>query len=256
MERSIWSGTVSFGLVTIPVNLYGATRSNDVALHQVHKTCGGRMRQLRWCPECQAEISLDDLGKGWGVGKGETIPLTDAELAALPVPTAKTIQILGVVKAVDPLYMEKAYYLQPEAAGRKAYALFYRALADKGVAAIGRFALRTKETLVTVQARDGILALTTLYYADEVRLEHERYDDVALTDTEMGLATMLVEAMGEADLRGQRDGYREALLALVESKVAGLSPPKALPAGPNPIIGDLMATLRESIEAARKAKAA
>ena len=169
--RSIWKGAISFGLVTIPVKLYSATEERDVSFHQVHREDGGRIKYKRVCTVDGEEVTYGDIAKGYDLGGGEMVVLTDDDLAGLPLTTSRTIDVLQFVplEQVDPIYFAKSYYLEPDRTGTKPYALLRDALEESGRVALVKVALRQRETLATLRVRDGVFVLETMLWPDEVR---------------------------------------------------------------------------------------
>ena len=169
--RSIWKGAISFGLVTIPVKLYSATEERDVSFHQVHREDGGRIKYKRVCTVDGEEVSYGDIAKGYDLGGGEMVVLTDEDLAGLPLTTSRTIDVLQFVplEQVDPIYFAKSYYLEPDRTGTKPYALLRDALEESGRVALVKVALRQREQLATLRVRDGVFVLETMLWPDEVR---------------------------------------------------------------------------------------
>src|SRR4249919_1351498 len=169
--RSIWKGTVSFGLVTIPVRLYSATEERDVSFHQVRRSDGSRIKYKRVAAADGEEVPYSEIAKGYELPTGETLVLTDEDFADLPLATQKTVEVLQFVPAeeVDPIYFAKSYYLEPEQIGVKPYVLLREALEASGRIAIVKVALRQRETLATLRVREGVLVLETMLWPDEIR---------------------------------------------------------------------------------------
>jgi DNA end-binding protein Ku len=257
MARAIWSGAISFGMVSIPVKLYPATESKDIAFHLLHKECHTRVKQLRWCPLHDEQVEWNDTERGYEYAKGQYVVLTDEDFEKLPLPSKHTIDLSSFVKAeeIDPMYYEKDYYLEPEETGVKPYALLVRALMDKDLTAVAKIAIRQKEALCAIRAQDGVLVLETLLYPDEIR-QDSRPDlgEVKISDRELDLAYSLVDAMEEPfEPDKYKDEYRGALMELIQAKLNGIEPEEAPVAAPTKV-GDLMAALKASVEAAKKRK--
>ena len=224
--RSIWKGAISFGLVTIPVKLYSATEERDVSFHQVHREDGGRIKYKRVCTIDGEEVSYGDIAKGYDLGGGEMVVLTDDDLAGLPLTTSRTIDVLQFVplEQVDPIYFAKSYYLEPDRTGTKPYALLRDALEESGRVALVKVALRQRETLATLRVRDGVFVLETMLWPDEVRKPDFGFldEDVSVRPQELAMAGSLIETLaGDFDPSQYTDGYREALQAVIDAKVAG-----------------------------------
>ena len=169
--RAIWSGTISFGMVSIPVRLYTATESHDVHFHLLHKRDGVRLQNVRWCPKDEKSVPWDEVVRGFEYAKGNYVPISDEELDHLPVKTVHTVDISDFVKLeeVDPIYYDKAYYLAPEETGAKAFVLLRQALQQTGRAAVAKVAIRDKESLCLVRPYQDVLSMDTLFYANEIR---------------------------------------------------------------------------------------
>ncbi len=254
MPRSIWKGVITFGMVSIPVRLMAATEDKDVSFHQLHQDDHSRIKYKKWCPVDDREVSNDELVRAYEVTKGQYVEITDEDLEQLPLPSKHTIELAAFVKSedIDPIYYEKAYYLEPEETGLKPYTLLARVLQKKDVAGVAKIALRNKEHLCALRPLDGTLVLNTLHYPDEIREHDEELPKVMVSDREMDIAGSLVEALSEAfDPEKYHDNYREALLELISAKSEGRQ--VVSPEGPQPEqVTDLMAALRASVEAARK----
>src|ERR671935_3113263 len=197
--RSIWKGAVSFGLVSIAVKLYSATEEKDIRFHQVHREDGGRIKYKRTCSICGEEVSYDDIAKGYDLGGGEMVILTDEDFADLPLSTSRAIDVLEFVPAeqVDPILYAKAYYLEPEGQAAKPYVLLRDALTDSDRVAIVKIALRQREQLATLRVHEGVLVLNTMLWPDEVRKTDFDFldDDVQARPAEVAMAGSLIESM-------------------------------------------------------------
>ncbi len=259
--RSMWKGGISFGLVMIPVRLYAATEQKDIAFRQVHRADGGRIRFRRFCSVCGEEVAYEDVVKGYELPTGEMVVLDDEDLADLPLPTTKSIEVLQFAPAeqLDPILFNRSYFVEPEAAGARAYVLLRDALEQSGRIAIAQVALRQRESLATLRSRDGILVLETLLWPDEVREASFPFleQDIEVRPQELTMASSLIDSMtSDFDPDAHHDGYREALIEVVEAKVAGreLTQPSAveIAAGPSTSLAD---ALRASLAAAQQAPA-
>jgi DNA end-binding protein Ku len=257
MARAIWSGVISFGMVSIPVKLYPATESKDISFHLLHKKCHNRVKQMRWCPTDDEQVEWNDTERGYEYAKGQYVVLTEEDFEKLPLPSKHTIDLSAFVKAeeIDPIYYEKAYYLEPEETGTKPYSLLVRALTDKELTAVAKIAIRQKEHLCALRAQDGVLVLETLLYSDEIRQDSRPASaDTAISDRELDLAYALVDAMEEPfEPDKYKDDYREALMDVIQAKLQGVEIEEAPVAAPTKV-GDLMAALRASVEAVKKQK--
>ena len=224
--RSMWKGSISFGLVMIPVKLYAATEQKDIAFRQVHRTDGGRIRFRRVCSIDGEEIPYEQVAKGFELPSGEMIVLTDEDMADLPLPTTRSIEVLHFMPAdqLDPILLSRSYYVEPESAGARAYVLLRDSLERSGKVALAIVALRQRESLATLRSRDGVLVLETLLWPDEVRTPAFAFldDDVEVRSQELKMAASLIDSMTvDFDPDEYHDGYREALQELVNAKAEG-----------------------------------
>ena len=256
--KTIWKGAISFGLVTIPVRVYGATEEKSLRFHQLHAPDGGRIRYKRVCAVDGDEVEYGDIVKGYEYEKDHYVTLTDEELDSLPVTTAKAIEIERFVEAeeIDPIYFQKSYYLVPEGTGVKAYHLLREAMADDGKVALAKVAFRDKEHLATLRLRDNVFVLETMYWPDEIRTPgFEVLDEkVELRPQEIRMARSLIDSLSDAFKPDEfHDEYRAALEELVAKKVQGEEITFAEEAEPSKVV-DLMEALRASVEAAKADK--
>jgi DNA end-binding protein Ku len=256
--QAIWKGTISFGLVTIPIKVYSATEEKDITFRQVHEADGGRIRYRRVCEVDGEEVPYSDIGKGYELPDGRMVILTNDDFSSLPLPTAKSIDVLEFVplEQVDPLYFAKAYYLSADGPGAKPYVLLRDALTKTGQCALVKVAIRTKETLALLREREGSLVLQTMLWPDEVRdAEFAKPDDsVDVKAQEVQMAESYIATLqAEFDPDRYHSDYREALEALVEAKVEGLPLPEPEEEeGETAEVVDLVAALRASVDAAKK----
>ncbi|GLF94646.1 non-homologous end joining protein Ku [Streptomyces yaizuensis] len=259
--RSIWNGAISFGLVSIPIKLVNATESHTVSFRQVHTADGGRIRYRKVCELEEKEVPAAEIGKGYEEADGSIIPITDEDLARLPLPTAKTIEIVAFVPAseIDPLQMDAAYYLSADGVpAAKPYTLLREALKRSRKVAVAKFALRGRERLGMLRVVDDVIAMHGLLWPDEIRRPEgvAPQTEVTVRDAELDLADALMDTLGEVDIESLRDDYREAVEAMIAAKAEGGVP--AEPAGGGGGGGqviDLMAALENSVKAARDARA-
>jgi DNA end-binding protein Ku len=250
---------VSFGLVNVPVKLLSATSPKDVRFHQLHDADGGRIQQKRVCSVDGEEIAFEHIVKGYDLGGGRYVVVEPEELAALDVEASRTIDLEEFVELadIDPVFFEKSYYLVPDGRAEKPYALLVETMQRTGKVAVGRFVLRTKQYLVTLRARDGVLVLATMLYSDEVvdpvDLDVPTTEATAPTKRELEMAQQLVESLTSPfDPAKYQDDYREKVLALIDAKAQGEV--IALPEAPReeaPVV-DLMAALEASLARARQ----
>jgi DNA end-binding protein Ku len=255
--HSMWKGAVSFGLVMIPVKLYAATEQKDVAFRQVHREDGGRIRFRRFCSIEDTEVAYEDIAKGYELPGGEMVILTDEDMADLPLPTSRSIEVVQFCPAeqVDPISFNRSYYMEPEAAGVRAYCLLRDALEQSGKIAIAKVALRQRESLSVLRVRDGVMVLETLLWPDEVRETAFPFldDDVDVRPQELRMASSLIDSMTvDFDPDEYHDDYREALLEVVAAKVEGreVVQPAAGEVAAEPT-SSLADALRASLAAAR-----
>jgi len=219
----MWTGTISFGMVRIPVKLYAATEQREVAFRQVHKGDGGRIMLRRVCSACGREVPYAEVAKGHELPTGGIVVLTDEDLADLPLASAHQIEILQFAPAgqVDPIMRATSYYLEPEPAGARPYVLLREALARSGNVAVVHVALRQRKRLAVLRARDGVLVIETLLWPEETRIPEFAFLDreIDVGSNELGLTTSLIGAM-TADFEPGRypDGYRGALEEVVTAK--------------------------------------
>jgi DNA end-binding protein Ku len=262
MPRAIWSGSVSFGLVNVPVKLVTATSPKDVRFHQLHDKDDGRIQQKRVCSIDGEEVDYNHIVKGYDLGGGRYVVIEPEELAALDVEATRTIDIEEFVDLadIDPVYYERSYYLVPDGRAEKAYALLVETMTRTQKVAVGRFVLRTKQYLATLRARDGVLVLATMLYDDEViaadDLEVPGALSTAPTDREIKMATQLVESLSAPfEPAKYKDDYRDKVLALIEAKADGevIARPAA-PAPAAPVL-DLTAALEASLKEAKQRSA-
>jgi DNA end-binding protein Ku len=260
--RAMWSGAVSFGLVSVPVKLYSATTNHDVRFHQVHAADGGRIKYKRTCAIDGEEVEYADIVKGYETEDGELITLDDEDLDSLPVATGHEIDVVEFVPAdqIDPLLFDKSYYLEPEAKAAKPYALLREALVQTDRMAVVRVALRQRETLALLRVRDKAIVLQTMLWPDEVREpDFDVLDaDVDLRPQELTMASSLVESLGaDFDPSDFHDEYRDAVVEMIERKrTTGETRPAPVAEkredGPDSMT-DLLSALQASVEAARSA---
>ena len=258
--RAIWKGAVSFGLVSIAVKLYSATEEKDIRFHQVHRTDGGRIKYKRTCSIDGEEVTYDDIAKGYDIGGGEMVILTDDDFADLPLTTSRAIDVLQFVPAeeIDPIMFAKAYYLEPEGQAAKPYVLLRDALSDADRVAIVKIALRQREQLATLRVRDDVLVLNTMLWPDEVRSVDFGFldEDIETRPAELAMASSLIDSMAGSFKPDEfTDNYRAALQEVIDAKVEGreIVAPEETEEAPAAAV-DLMAALKASVERAKKAR--
>jgi DNA end-binding protein Ku len=254
MPRSIWSGTISFGLVSVPVRMFSATQSKELRFHFLDKHDLEPIGYDKVRRDTGEHVDDDDIVRGFEVEKGRYVPLEDEDLDRLDIELTKTIDICDFVDLddIDPIYFRKAYYLAPQEGAEKPYRLLVRALEETGKVAIAKIVIRNKQHLAALRPWNGTLVLETMYYADEVR-EPEKVDGrVQVRKPEVEMAKSLVENLSaQFDPKKYDDTYRKELLELLRAKAKGkpLPEPEEEPEGE---VVDLMAALRESVERTKK----
>jgi DNA end-binding protein Ku len=266
--RTIWNGSLSFGLVNIPVGLALATspkaRASDVSFRQLHRECRTPIRQKRWCPTHDREVGPDEIVKGWEVAKGEFVIIEDADLEAIQLADdSRAIDITRFVPIdqVDPVYFDRTYYLSPAntVAQRRPYVLLLEALKETGMAAVGRFVLRGQETFCLIRPRGDALALETLFLAEDVRSQAEIEEAVSETqvrDAELDLARQVIDGLvADFEPKELESVYRGNLRSLLEAKLAGQEITKPEPVEEEAPVIDLMEALRASVAQASKKSA-
>ena len=255
MPRPIWRGAISFGMVSIPVRLYTATESKDVSFRQLDREDRSRVRQLRWNMELDREVPYDQIVRGYEYAKDRYVVLENEDFDRLPLPSKRTIAIKAFVQLeeIDPAYHEKAYYLEPDEAGAKPFALLVRALEAKGLVAVAQVAIRNKERLCALRAGDNRILLETLYYPDEIRTAQlEPLDLAEVSEDELAMAFTLIGMLEKPFAPEEyHDEYREALMAVINAKLEGVELAEAAEPETAKIV-DLMAALRASVEAASR----
>ncbi|QGV78569.1 Ku protein [Streptomyces ficellus] len=257
--RSIWNGAISFGLVSIPIKLVNATENRSISFRQVHTEDGGRIRYRKVCELDGEEVSADQIGKAYEEADGTMIPITDEDLASLPLPTAKTIEIVAFVPAsqIDPLQIDAAYYLSANGVpAAKPYTLLREALKRSERVAIAKFALRGRERLGMLRVVDDVIAMHGLLWPDEIRRPEGVAPDTSVTvrDAELDLADALMDTLGEVDIETLHDDYRAAVEEMIAAKAEGAEVPAPKEERPGGQVIDLMAALESSVRAAREAR--
>src|SRR5206468_3557081 len=251
--HSIGSGTISFGLVSIPIRMYSAASSGGVSFNQLHQKCGGRIRQQQICPTCNEVVERSTLVKGYEFAKDQYVQFTEDELKALEGEASKMIDITEFVPLaqVDPIYFEKTYYLGPDKGGEKAYRLLSDAMQKSERVALAKFVMRGKENLVLIRSAQEGLMLHTMYFADEIRDfgEVDKGEDAKVKPGELELAERLLAELTSESFRPEQyaDEYRTRVLAVVESKVEGREVTSLAPQAQRTQVIDLMEALKQSL---------
>jgi len=268
--RTTWNGSISFGLVSIPVGLAPATkpaaRASDVSFRMLHRECGTPIKQKRFCPVHERDLGPDEIVKGWEVAKGQFVIVEDEEIEALQnSDDSRSIEISRFVDAseVDPIYFDRTYFLVPaqETAARRPYVLLLNAMNESGMAALGRFVQQGREKLCLIRPKGDALALETLFLSADVYSQaeiEEAVEETSVKAPELALAQQVIESLaGEFDASALQSDYRRDLKALLEAKLAGeeiaVAPEQAEEEAPTV---DLMEALRRSVEEAKSAKQA
>jgi DNA end-binding protein Ku len=267
--RTIWNGSISFGLVNIPVGLALATkpaaRQSDVSFRQLHRECMTPIKQKRWCEVHDREVDRDEIVKGWEVTKGEFVAVEDADLEAImEVDDSKAIVITRFVDAseVDPVYFDRTYYLAParEAAAQRPYVLLLRAMQESGKAALGRFVRQGAEHLCLIRPKGDALALETIFLAEDVNSQAEIEEAVAdseVKEAELGLAQQVIDSLvGEFDPQDLTSEYRQNLRQMLEAKLEGQEIVRAEQPEPEAPVVDLMDALKKSVAEVKESKPA
>ncbi len=251
MAASVWSGYLTFGLISMPVRLFSGARSSSISFHMLHRDDLQRVKQQLYCPADNSVVERSEIVKGYEYRKDEYVVIEPEEIKKIEPKTAKTMEILEFVKAdeVDPVFFESSYYLMPEEAGRRPYALLTKALEESDYVAIAKLTMHNREYTVFLRPRDGGMMLHTMYYADEVReVEGFGAPDVELKDAEVKVAHQLIEALADKwDPEKYHDTFQENLKKMIQTKLEGgkiteVENPKKLA----PVV-DLVSALKQSL---------
>ena len=262
MPRSMWRGAIQFGLVTVPVKLYLATEARGgLSFNLLHKTCLNRIQMKVHCPE-HGEISRSETVRGFEYSKGQYIVIDEEDFDSVPLKTMRSIEIELFLDAKRDAsvtsFVKQAYYLEPEPIGRKAFYLLKEVLEEEGLSAIAKIVLKDREVLAAINPYSTTMLLSTLYWPDEVRSVGELdvpQEDFEFKPAELTMARQLVEAMkGDFVAENYKDEYREALVKVLEAKVAGKPAEKVKPSEAPTKIADLMSVLEASLAAARESR--
>ena len=258
--RAIWKGAVSFGLVNVPIRLYSATENHDVQFRQVHREDGGRIKYQRVCSIDGELVSYDDIAKGYETEDGEMVVLTDEDFKDLPATSSKEISVEKFVPAeeIDPIYLDKSYYLEPDKSATKPYILLRDALETENRMAVVTVSIRTRMTMAVLRVREGVIVMQTMLWPDEVRKPDfaNLGEDAKATKRELDMAKLLIEQLaGDYDPDEYEDDYSKAVEALVKAKVEGgeiqVAPREAEETGE---VVDLLAALAKSVEKAKSSR--
>ena len=259
--RTIWNGSINFGLVNIPIGLAVAQQRKDTAFRTLHRECGTPIKQKRYCPVHERDVEADELVKGWEFAKGQFVLVEESDLEAVALQLSQSVDIVRFVPIdqVDPIYFDRAYYLAPAGpeAQRRPYVLLLRAMQDAGMAAVGKFVLWGKENLCLIRPLGESLVLETLYFAEDIRPRaeiDEAVEETDVKDPELAMARQLVESLvGDFDPEEYKNEYRNELRAMLDAKLAGQEITRPEPAPEAPVI-DLMDALKQSVAQARQDK--
>lgn len=262
MPRAIWSGSISFGLVNIPVKLYTAVSRKNVRFNMLDSETGTRIKQRRINPDTGEEIPNDQIVKGYELGEGRYVTVTDEELASLDPVASRTIDLQEFVlqSEIDPVFYDSAYYLSPDPVAKKAYALLVHAMEEADRVGVARFVMRTKQYVAAMRVRDGKLMLSTMVYADEVNAAEDidgldDLDDVELTDAELAMAEQLIESLSQPfQPEKYEDTYRNQVLDLIDRKASGEEIVISAEGPSQEKVVDLMAALEASVAAAKESR--
>ena len=251
MASSVWSGYLTFGLISMPVRLFSGARGNHISFNMLHRDDNTRIQQKLWCPHDERIVERNEIVKGYEYRKGEYVIIEPEEIKKIEPKTAKAMEILEFVKAdeVDPIYFESSYFVTPEEAGRRPYALLCKALEETKYVAIAKLTMHNREYTVFLRPYKGGMMLHTMYYKDEVRdLEGFGRPDVELKDAEVKVAHQLIEALaGEFEPEKFHDSFEENLKTLIKARLEGEEvTPVEKPKKMAPVV-DLMAALKESL---------
>jgi DNA end-binding protein Ku len=252
MATSVWKGFLTFGLLSIPIRLFSAARSERISLNQLHAVCKSRIKMPLFCPTCDRKVERSEIVKGYEFEDDQYLLFTEEELDSVEPDSGRTMEIQEFVKLdeVDPLYFESSYYVTPEEEGKKAYHLLLKALEESNYCAIAKLSMHQREHIVIIRPRNNGLTLHTMFYQSEIReiSEYGRNDNIEVKDAEKKLAVQLIENLAaEFEPQKYRDEYQEGMRALIAAKqqgqhVAGVSHPVRAP------VVDLMAALKQSLE--------
>jgi DNA end-binding protein Ku len=255
--RSMWKGSLGFGMVAIPVKMYKAVESKSIGFNQLHSECNTRIQMPKYCPTCDRHVEASEIIKAYPLDAkaGQYVPVTKEELESLPLSSLKNIQVEAFVKSIDDVrWFDTAYVLAPEEVGTRAFVLFAKAMEELKVIGLAKIAVRDKESLCAIRPQDGILLLQTMHWGDELRDYGELIPFADVSEKEMDMAkTLLTSMTQEVDLHSYKDAYRDALIKLIEAKLAGktIEAPTPEKKAEGDLIDQLMASLKpkEAVDA-------
>ncbi len=260
MASTVWKGHLTFGLLSLPVKLYSAARSESISFNQLHKSDNSRVKQVLFCQAEDKPISRADIVKGYEYEKDKYVVIDDEDIKKVAPKTAKTMEIQEFVKSdeVDPIFFESSYYMAPDDAGEKPYALLFAALKETGCVGVAKIAMHNREHIIILRPGPQGLMLHTMYYRHEIRQVDEFRTDLDLVkDKELDLAKMLIGSLQAAfDPDKYKDNYRENLLKMIETKVAGKEVVETAAPQHKAQVIDIMEALKMSLKEAKKPVAA
>jgi DNA end-binding protein Ku len=261
MPRTVWSGAISFGLVSVPIHVVSATEDHSIRFHQVHVEDMGRVRVRKYCELEDREVTAGEIGKGFQYGKDTIIPISDEELREMPLPTAKAIELVAFMPAesIDPIRVGDGYYLQPDGqVAAKPYTLLRMALERNAKVGVAKYAWSGRERLGLLRVRDNVIVLHAMRWDDEIRDPAELLPEaVELTDGEIAEAQHLIDRLSRDDLEGPdfEDHYTDAVAEVIKAKREGIEPPeRPEQEAPGGKVVDLMAALKESVAKAKASR--
>jgi DNA end-binding protein Ku len=248
---------MGFGMVSVPCKLYPATEEKAIHFNSIHRECKTRIQMPKWCPTCDRKVEAQELVKGYEIGDNQFVLMEETDFAAVPLKSLKTIEVVEFVDSskIDPRYYGKAYFVSPEDAGVKAFSLFLQAMAKVNLVGIAKLGYRERDHLATIRAFGGVILLQTLFYADELRNATDvqvKLPEVSEREIEMAITLIKTLATDTVDLTKFADQYRDALMLVIQAKVAGQ--PITVQAAPEEKPMDLVDALMASINASQKAK--
>jgi DNA end-binding protein Ku len=251
MASTVWKGYLTFGLISVPVRLFVAARTERISFNQIHEKCGSRIKQQTWCPVCERVVERNELKKGFEVAKGRFVIVEDEEIKKIAPQSSETMEILEFVRGadIDPIYFDSSYFMVPEDAGKKAYELLFQTMEKSGFSAIAKIAMHQREYTVVIRPHGHGLTLHTMFYPEEVRAvpEYGSSDNIQIRPQEVSLAEKLVEGLAaDFDPSKYHDEYQSQLSQLIEAKKEGLEVQSTAPKRLAPVI-DLMQALQQSL---------
>ncbi|MGD0794296.1 MAG: Ku protein [Dehalococcoidales bacterium] len=255
--RPTWKGGMGFGMVNVPVKLFTATDEKTIHFNNIHRECKTKLNQPKVCPTCKKEVETKDMVKGYEVGDNQWVFLEDSDFAAVRLKSLKAMEVLEFVDGagIDPRHYDQSYFVAPDEAGAKAFSLFLQAMAKVNMVGVVKLTFKTKEKLATIRAFGKVILLQTLFYADELKPAQDiqvALPEVSERELEMGMTLIKTLASGKADMTKYHDNYREALMKVIQAKVAGEV--ITVEAVPEEKPMDLVDALMASINAEQKKK--